>query len=202
MVATVQIYEANGGTDGTPGTKTRVDGQTANDGTDVRFCTADAYNDVAAHPCIIPSSGDYYSYWKHLYLNISGSFTTVNNINFYTDGTIGWACGTDGGLFVGVRDAGDNGAPMDTEYDVSTGTSGTTGDWMDHGTNGHGYYKDQALTPATASDYTSGSELLIDSADYSAADDSDAAVLQVRIHDDATRGTQTDETIYFVYDEI
>ncbi len=204
MVAIVQIYEANGGSDGSPGTKTRVDGQNLGDGTatDVRFCAADAYNDVAANPCIIPLSGDNYSYWKHLYLNISGTFTTVNNVNVYSDGTIGWACGTGGGLYVGVRDVGDNGAPMDLEYDVATGTAGTTGDWMDDVTNGHGYYKDETATPASMADYTSGSSLVIDSTDYSVADDSDAAVLQVRIHDEATIGVQSDEIIYFSYDEI
>lgn len=202
MVATVIINESNGGTDGTPGATTRVDGQGANAGTDVRFATTDAYNPIATYPCVVPSSGDNYSYWKHISLGISGTFTTVNNINFYTDGTIGWTCGTGGGLYVGVRDAGDSGCPMDAEYDIATGTQGTTGDWMDHVTNGHGYYKDQTATPADASTYTSGSTLLIDSADYSAADESDATVLQCKIHNDATQGLQSDETLYWAYDEI
>ena len=57
MVATVIVEEANGGTDGTPGSKNRVDGQGVNAGTDVRYCTADAYNDVSSNPCIIPAAG-------------------------------------------------------------------------------------------------------------------------------------------------
>lgn len=208
MVATVIIEEANGGSDGTPASKNRVDGQGAGDGggvgvgTDVRFSTTDAYNPVATYPCIIPSAAQNYSYWKHLYLDISGTFTTVNNIRFYTDGTIGWTCGTGGGLYVGLRDTGDNGCPMDTSYNVATGTQGTTGDWMDHGTNGHAYYKDQTATPALASNYTSGSTLLIDSADHSSAVESDAVVLQVQLETDATQGTQADETLTFLYDEI
>jgi len=206
MVATVLVYEATGGTPGSPGAKNRVDGQATNDGTDVRFCTADAFNDVAAHPCIIPTlgAGDNYSYWKHLYLNMSGTYTTLNNIRFYTDGTIGWTCGTGGGLFVGKRAAGDNGCPMDASYDPAEGTAGTTGDWMDDGTDGHTYYKDEAVVPVDASTYTSVSPLTVDSADYGpdATDDSDAVVLQVVLADDATQGTQTDETLTFVYDEI
>ena len=203
MVATVIIEEANGGISGSPGTKNRVDGQGVNDSTDVRFCAADAYNPVAGSPCIIPSSGaTHYSYWKHLFLDISGTFTTVNNIRFYTDSDIGWTCGTGGGLFVGLRDAGDHGCPMDASYEPATGTEGETGDWMDHGDDGHAYYKDQTAVPVLASTYTSVSTLLIDSANYTVADESDAVVLQVVLEDDATQGTQADETLTFLYDEI
>lgn len=201
-MATVVVKEANGGTDGSPGSKTRVDDQGANDGTDVRYCTTDAYNPVGTYPCVVPSSGTNYSYWKHHFLTISGTFTKINNIKWYTDGTIGWTCGTGGGLFVGVRDSGDNGCPMDTEYDVATGTQGTTGDWMDDNTNGHGYYKDQTATPADASDYTSASPLSVDSTDYTTADDSKAIVTQVKIATDATQGLQSDETLTWTYDEI
>ena len=204
MVATVTIEEANGGSDGSPATHTRVDGQNANDGTDVRFATTDSYNPVSSYPCIIPSSGTNYSYWKHLYLNIANGtgFTTINNIRFYTDGSIGWTCGTNGGLFVALRDSGDNGCPMDTEYDVATGTEGTTGDYIADATLGHDYYNGQTATPADASNYTSGSPLTIDSTDHSSAGMSKAVVLQVKIATDATQGTQNDEVLTFVYDEI
>jgi hypothetical protein len=206
MAATVTIYEANGGTDGTPGTHTRVDGQNLGNGVDVdvRFCTADAYNDIAVHPCIIPAAGSNFSYWKHLYLNIATGtgFTTVNNIRFYTDGTIGWTCGTGGGLYVGIRDSGDNGTPMDASYEVATGVVGTSGHDIDDVTNGHTYYKDQTAPPALASNYTAGATLLVDSADYSVADDSDAIVLNVKLATDATQGTQAAETLTFLYDEI
>lgn len=204
MVATVTIEEVNGGTDGTPGAHTRVDGQNLGNGVDVdvRFASMDAYNPVAQNPCVIAASGDSYSFWKHLHLDLAGTFTTINNINFYSDGTITWTCGTDGGLFIGIRDTGDNGCPMDTEYDVATGSLGVTGDWMDHATNGHGYYKDQTATPALVANYTSGSTLLIDSTDYSAVGHTKAVVLQIRIHDDATQGSQASETLTFTYDEI
>lgn len=198
MVATIVIKEANGGTDGAPGSKTRVDGQGANAGTDVRFCTADAYNPVATNPCVVPSSGDNYSYWKHLFLDISGAFTTVNNINFYTDGSIGWACGTGGGLYVGTRTTGDNGCPMDASYEVATGTPATTGNSM---ATDHARYTTGGSV-ALAGNYTSAATLLIDSSDYTTAAESNATVFQVKLHDDATSGTQSDETLTWTYDEI
>lgn len=198
MVATVIINESNGGTDGTPGATTRVDGQGANAGTDVRFATTDAYNPIATYPCVVPSSSFNYSYWKHLSLGISGTFTTVNNICAYTDGTIGWTCGTGGGLFFATRDAGDNGVPMNASYEVATGTEGTTGNSMltDHARVATGG------NVALASNYTSGSSLLLDSTDYSAADESNALLCQVKIFTDATQGTQADEQLFWTYDEI
>lgn len=202
MVATVYIEEANGAAP-TPA-HTRVDAQVLNDGTDVRFCTTDAVAPVATYPCIIPSSGFNYSYWKHLFLAIKDTaYTTINNVRFYTDGGIGWNTGTNGGLFVALRDAGDHGCPMDTSYEISAGVQGTTGYEIHDATNGHDYYKGQTATPVLASGYTAGSPLTVDTADYSAAvDDCDAVVLQVKLFTDATQGTQTDETLTFIYDEI
>lgn len=198
MTATVEIWEANGGTDGSPGTKTRMDGQLLNSASDVRFCTTATHDPGATYPCVIPSSGNNYSYWKHLYLNITGSFTTLNNINFYTDESIGWNCGTGGGLYVGKRDSGDNGAPMDASYELSTGTEGTTGNTI---STDHARYSTGGSV-VTAATYSSATPLLIDSTDYSSTDESNATVLQVFIHDDSTQGTAATETISWAYDEI
>jgi hypothetical protein len=198
MTAVVIINESNGGSNGTPGATIQVDGQGANDGTDVRFCTTDAYNDVAVHPCVVPTSGFNYSYWKHISLGISGVFTRVNNICVYTDETIGWTTGTGGGLYFGIRTSGDNGVPMNASYEIATGVEGNSGDSMltEHlrCSTGGGV--------ALASDYGSASSLLLDSTDYSAADESNALLCQVKIFTDATQGVATDETISFTYDEI
>jgi len=169
--------------------------------TSARYCTEDNHNPGTDNPCVVPSSGFNYSYWKHHALAISGTFTKVNNIRWYTDGTIGWTLGTDGKLLVGIRDAGDNGCP-EASYEQSAGTQGTTGYYMDDGTNGHDYYKDQTAEPADATDYTSASPLTIDSTDYTTADSADAVVTQVKIDDDATQGDQDNETFTFIYDEI
>ena len=147
MTAIVQIHEANGAGP----VHTQVDGQHLNDGTDVRFATTDAVAPVATYPCVIPSSGFYYSYWKHLFLNIATGtgFTTINHIRFYTDGGISWTCGAGGGLFVGVKSGPDatiqSGVVMDTDYEQATGVEGTTGHAIDDITNGHTDFTSQGL---------------------------------------------------------
>ena len=206
MVATVEIHEANGGTDGNPGTKTKVNGVGVNDGTDVRFCTKDAFNPVATSPCIIPPDGTgfNYSFWKHLFLDISGTYTTLNHIRFYTDGTISWTLGTGGGLYVGIRTTGDNGCPMDASYEVATGVVNTSGDTMD---GNHSYYTGASGSVVDAKVYKSDATLDIDSTSYgpNAAVDSNAVVLQVKLDtsiNGCVQGTQVDETLTFIYDEI
>ena len=147
MVSTVTISEVNGGTDGTPTAHTRVDGQNLGNGVDVdvRFASMDAYNPVAQNPCVIPSIGDQYSYWKHIHLTIATGtgFTKINNIQFYSDGAIAWTCGTDGGLFVGIQENADAGVAMDTDYEVATGVEGTTGHAISDVTNGHTKFTSQ-----------------------------------------------------------
>lgn len=199
MVATVYIEEANSTG---PIVHTRVDGQVLNDGTDVRFCTTDAVAPVAGNPCIIPGTAlTNYSYWKHLFLAIQDtSYTTINNVRFYTDGGIGWNCGTGGGLFVANMATAVNGegCPMDGSYVQATGTGGTSGLEM---IANHTYYA--AGSAVNASTYQAGTPLDVDLTDHSAAvSDCKAVVLQVVLKDDATQGTQTDETLTFIYDEI
>jgi len=100
-----------------------------------------------------------------------------------------------------IRDAGDNGCP-DGSYEQSAG-AGDSGYWMDDGSNGHDYFKDQTAPPASAFDYTSGAELIIDSANYDNVEDrTDGVVIQSKIVTDATRGAQSAETMYVSYDEI
>lgn len=110
MVATVNVVEANGATP----TWTTV--------TNVRFQTKDQYTNDFNYPLRIPSSGYYYSYWKSIALDLSGTFTTINNVKHYSDETISWTLGTDGGVF-----RGDTGL-ADGSYDQATGTEGTTSD--------------------------------------------------------------------------
>lgn len=190
MAATVNVVEGNGS------------GPTWSTVTAARYCTTDSYNPGTANPCVVPSSGTNYSYWKHHALGLSGTFTKINNIRWYTDGTIGWTLGTGGKIVVGIRDTGDNGCPP-ASYDQATGTVGTTGYYMDDATNGHTYYKDQTATPADVTTYTSGSPLTVDTSDYTTTTTAtNAVVTQVLIDSDATQGEQADETFTFVYDEV
>ena len=191
MAATVTVKEGNGGAIA----YTTV--------TAARFCCADAPAPGLDTPIPIPSGGvgNYArSWWKHWALDLAGSFTQIDNIKIFCDGTIGWNFGTGGKVQVGIRDAGDNGCP-EASYEQAAGSSSTGYD-IDDGTNGHDYYKAQTATPADIESYTDGSELVIDSAAYTAADQTDGLVAQCIIDGDATLGEQIDETITFEYDEI
>lgn len=197
MVATVIVEQANGGSDGSPGAENEITAST-------RLQTKDQWAPTdTSYPVPIPASGFKYSFWIHVYLEITvAPSTKIDNIRFYSDGAIGWNYGTGGELRRGARDSGDQGAPMDTEYDVATGTDGDTGDTIEDGTNGHDYYNGQSTPTADVANDTEGSPATIDSTEHTTTGKCKAVVLQVKIASDATQGEQTDETLTFKYDEI
>ena len=200
MPATIGIYQANGGTDANPASEST---DLSSDST--RLQTKDQYNKTdTTYPIPIPASGQYnYSYWIHVYLKITGgSFKKVNNIRFYSDGAIGWNFGTGGGLYRGNRDSGDKGVPMNTEYDVATGTEGTTGHEIGVAVNGHDYFNAQSTKTASVASDTSASKATIDSTDHETTGLCKAVVLQVKVASDGTQGEQVDEILTFMYDEI
>lgn len=192
MAATVNVQEGNGASVSWT-TKTAI-----------RFCTKDENNPLLTYPIPIPSSSFNYSYWKSIVLDLSGSFTKINNVRFYSDGSIGWNFGTGGGLFVGKRDSGDNGCPT-ANYQQSAGTEGTTGYEMGNATNGHAYYKGQSTPKVNVNSYTSGSPLTVDSSDHTSAEKTKHVVLQVKVDtqaNGASQGSQAAENLTFLYDEI
>ena len=200
MVATVIVEQATGGSDGTPANEDEITGST-------RLQTADQFAPTdTTYPIPIPTAGFNYSYWIHVYLNITGgTFTQINDVRFYSDGSIDWDFGSGGELRRGNRDSGDQGAPMDTEYDVATGTQGTSGDEIEHATNGHDYYNGQTTKTANVESDTEGSPATIDSTDHTGTGKCKAVVLQVKLDtagNGAVQGEQTDETLTFKYAEI
>ena len=194
MVATVNVEIWKGGSDGSPGSEVTV--------TQIRFRTDDNPDTIdSTNPIPIPTSGFNYSFWVHVCLTFSGTFTEISNIRHYCDGSIDWTLGTNGELRRGNRDSGDHGCPK-ASYEVATGTVGTTGDAIEDGTNGHSYYNGQTTPTVNIENDTSTSPAVIDSNTYTAAGDSYAVVLQVKVDTDATQGAQTAETLTFMYDEI
>jgi len=191
MTATVNVEEGNGA------------GPTWTVITSGRYCTRDSYNPGDNDPCVVPSAGNNYSYWKNHRIAFSGTFTKILNIKWYTSGSVAsnWDLGTGGVLCVGIRDSGDNGCPTGS-YQQAAGTQGTTGNYMDHAVNGHAYYKDQTATPADADSYTSASPLTIDSTEYTVAGSSKHVVTQVKLATDAVQGDKANETMTWLYDEI
>lgn len=192
MAASVTIEEANGA--GPSYT-------TISQASPGRFQTIDqkAQGD---YPIQIPAAGYNFSYWKHFVLNIAGTFTTVNNIRLFCDGTLFSGLGTNGQVNVAKRDTGDHGVDA-ANYDQATGTQGETGHNLKDATNGHAFYKGEAAAPENLENYNaSGTSILIDSTDHTVAERSKMAVLQVIIEDDATQGEKADETLTFRYDEV
>lgn len=190
MAATADVELWKGGSDGSPGTETTV--------TQVRLRTDDNADTIDnTNPIPIPAAGFNYSYYIHLCLTLSGTFTQVDNIRHYTDGSEFTGLGTSGEIRRGNRDAGDHGV-LKTNYDLATGTPGTTGDDL---TTAHAWYSGQTVKSTDVfSDTDPG--VVIDSTAIVAPGDSKAVVLQAKIDTDATSGAKTQETFTFKYDEI
>ncbi len=198
MVATVNVQEFNGEA---PGEAHII--------TQGRYATTDNYNPGLSNPCVVPTTGFNYSYWKTHNIAFSGQYTQISNIRWYTSGAIrtNWNLGTDAGLFVGVKSINDSGLPI-ANYAQATGVQGTSGNWMDDASNGHPYYKPGSsnyATPVSADTYTSSNTLLVDSTVYSynpAGGQTKCVVTQVKIATDAVQGDKASETITWRYDEI
>jgi hypothetical protein len=191
MAATLAIQEGNGS------------GPTWTTVTLGRFCLADLYNPGDQYPCVVPAGGFNYSYWKHFRLYLSGSFTKINNVRFYTSGNIktNWALGTGGAMLVCRRDSGPNGCPAGN-YAQAHGSQGVSGTYVKDETNGHAYYKGQTVDPTDADTYTSANPLLIDNNDYTSEGGTYAVVLQLKFASDATQGEKPNESLTFLVDEI
>lgn len=194
MAATVSIRFDFGGTDATPGTEQDID---ALGPPRLRFKTADDATIDTANPCVVPAAGTNYSYWKQCYLYCDNADSnTLDNIKWYSDGTIGWGTGVT--LMIGdelpVKNSG-----SDAGYEVATGTPGTTGNEMVAAHAG--------LTGSTdAASLTSGSPLTVtisetDSHINAAGETTNYVVHQVNIITTASAGLTSSETFTFQYDE-
>ena len=172
MAATTSFKEVNGA------------GATATTVTNIRFCTTDSYNPTTTYPAIVPSSGSNYSYWKHIYLNAdTAPAGTINNLKFFTDGTIGWT-----GVTMKVAEV--------ASYEQASGTQGTTGD---------NAATDHVNTPTMvdASTYTSASPLSLTGTITGTTGKINTGylLLQTTISTSAGPGTLAAETLTIRYDE-
>jgi hypothetical protein len=166
MVETATIYRIYG----SPGVKMSALNKV------LRFCTQDG-DPGMNHPCKIPASGKYHSFRATDCIGITGDFNQVRDLYIHGDGNFAADWGLDaangGGLFIGHKDTGDNGLPIDVplhgsnQYAVATGTQGTTGDSIDDPTNGHPYYRSETTPKVNFDTCLADSPLLIDSGPYS-----------------------------------
>lgn len=189
MTAVVEVQVAEGGSDGSPNSFVTV--TSPDDG--VRFQSADRPHQVDnSYPILVPPSGSNYSYWVHMGLDISGTFTQVTDIDLYSDGTISWTTCT---LKVSNISGGPpHGLTMNTEYELATGTEGETGDEMVANHTG----VDSAVDVTT---YTSASALSVDTSLITSAGKSKFVVLQLTVPTGATEGVYSGETLTWEYTE-
>jgi len=190
MVAVFDVMLDTAGTDATPGSETIT--------TNVRHKSADDNTQDTNNPCVVPAAGTNYSYWRQIYLQCTtGPDTQVDNIKFYTDGTLGWGVGIT--MMVGnetpTKNSGSNAG-----YEVATGTPGTSGDEM---VGAHA-----GLTGSTdVFSYTSGASKSVSISEAGSIINAigemcNYIILQLNIATTATSGTKATETLTFQYDEI
>ena len=193
MTATITVQECNGAVAGV-----------WTDVTTVYFKTKDECAADTAYPTPIPAASFNFSYWKSIRLKITGAYTKISAIKIYTDGSIGFPLGTAADVYIGKRNAGDNGCPTGS-YQQALGTEGTTGKDMTDGTDGHAYYKGQSPAVALLDAYSAASPLDLDGAEYTTTPGPEYTkhvVLQWKVAPTATPGLVTPETITFQYNEI
>ena len=173
---------------------------TFTDLTSARYCTNDDSAPGLVNPIPIPVAGFNYSFWKSHVLVMSGTFTQIGNIRWYTDGTIQWSGGTSGVLHVGKTFSGDYGANISSNYTQASGTVGITGWFM---ISGHSLYQLSGMTTVLATSSVVGNPYVIDSNSYmNEGARSKAVVTQMAVDTNAIQGTKPAETITFRYDEI
>jgi len=181
-------------------------GPTKDTVTTPRLSTMDDDAPGTANPLPIPAAGITFSFWMTLHLVITNiqDATVLNNHQFYSDGTCGWALGTLGDLFIAQKTGADMGVPV-ASYNQAGGTVGTTGYDMDDVTNGHDYYKTGEATysaPVAVDSLNSGATMDVDLGDHTIAEGFKGIVIQAEVDTDATRGAQISETLTFQFDEV
>ena len=176
MAATASVQECTGAGAGSWATVTAA-----------KFCTADDNNPGTTNPIPIPAAGTKYSYWKSHCLQFTGAFTSITDIEIYTDG---------GGFGTGITCSVGTETIAEASYVQSTGTPGDTGTEMVAGHSG-------VTGKADLFGYTSGGTKSVDAGPYTSADDRcKHVVLQLDVISTATSGELTPETITFQYDEV
>lgn len=166
----------------------------------IRYQNSDTPSTIDTNnPISVPDggAGNYaYSYWITLGLKISNinDAEEISNIDFYSDGTLGWDLGTGGCINVLQKASSPHGITSG-EYEQATGAYA-----LDDGTNGHDACNSVTNLYTT---YTSGDTMDVDTSTYTATNDRTyAVVVQAKVDGDAPAGTQTGETLTFTYDEI
>ena len=181
IVASVRVKEINGAAPGTFATITTA-----------RFATMDSNNPGISNPIPIPTTGYRHSYRKAFALAFAGTFTQINNVTIYTDGSdFGTGILTLAGSFKNNK-----GFPLGS-YVIAKGELGVNGSVLTYGSNLTGIYGSKSFFG-----YTSGAKKLIGSMVSAAAGTSRWLPLQLQVGSNAVQGVLSAETVTWTYDEI
>jgi len=163
----------------------------------IRFKTADDSLIDANNPIPIPAGSPNLSFWKHIFLQAisPGTFTQIDNVQFYTDGT-----GFGTGITVNIgNETPTKNSGSTAGYDQATGTVGTTGNELTTHTNIFGKVDAFGFTSGTPKPVTiSESGAIIDAI----GETTNYIVCQMDVANTASPGDLADETWTFQYDEI
>jgi len=181
MAATVNVKEWNAPT-ATP-VKTNKDGGT------VRFKAADNATVDTANPIVIPGSGQEYSFEKWLRFAATGTFSYLENLKFYTDGSspwtalncVLWAYNYTGAFLAPGEPSNSNDPPL---VPVSHGTPVSA-------VNAYSTYPsaDTAMAMSTGTITATG-------------DIGEFCLLILEVNPGATPGVNSGENVTFQYDEV
>lgn len=194
MVATVAVFFDFGGTDTSPATQQDT---SALGPPNLRFKTADDATIDNQNPIPIPNTGSVNSFWKQIYLKVTGgTFTQIDNVKFYTDGS---GFGTGITTYVG-DDMPTKNSGSSAGYEVATGTAGSDG--YEIVANHAGI---SAKTDAFT--YTSGAPKSVSISESGSLMDAvgettNYLVFQMNVASTAGPGNLADETWTYQYDEI
>ena len=201
MVAIVDVLLDTAGTDTAPGTVTNITTGGGLGPPNMRFKTADNATIDTLNPIPIPAAGTNRSFWKQIYIEVTGgTFTQIDNVKFYTDGT---GFGTGITTYVGDELPTHN-SGSDAGYEVATGTVGTTGDEL---VANHGGItgKTDAFSYTSGSPKSPGNSLTISETGNiinATGESTNYWVFQMDVGTTASPGDLPDETWTFQYDEI
>ena len=182
MVASARVKEINGAAPGTFATVTAA-----------RFATMDSNNPGISNPIPIPTTGFRRSYKKAFALAFAGTFTQINNVNIYTDGS---DFGTGIDTLIGSNVA--SGCHALGSYRIALGQLGVDGSLLTYAR-----HNGSVITAAGSFfGYTSGAKKLVGSQIFAAAGTTRFIALQLKVGSNAVQGVLSAETITWTYDEI
>ena len=196
MTGSILLMYDFGGSNGAPGTTQETGGLGP---PNIRFKTADDATIDSNNPIPIPDTGSNYSFWKHLcFKSVVAPGTQIDNFLIWTGGS---GFGTGINVNIGSPDCYNTVTDVGSEYEVATGTVGTSGNAM---ISEHSIITAQTDLFAITSAGKWGPIAINEASNVidASGERTDYIVLQMDVASTASAGNLDDATIWWSYDEI